>query len=96
MSHRRFEINKSFQALSDDIDDRFYKRYSIQQLHDYFTGRRTISPAVEIHLAHALEVHIDYFRFINGKLPDIQYSKYPPESEVLDLLSNIVRVYTAK
>jgi hypothetical protein len=85
----------TYEQIASIVNNQYKTKYTPQKVCDLFSNRRSISKQVEVHLSYALSLNIDYLRFINGRLPNFDYSRYPDEKAVMSLLANWQTVYGA-
>ncbi len=95
IQYRRKCLGLTYEQIATMCNKQFNKTYNQQKICDIFMGRRTISRDVEKHISFALKVNSDYLRFINGRLPNFEYARYPDEKAVMALLTNWQNVYGA-
>ena len=95
LQQRRKSIMMTYEQVASTVNTQFKTKYSAQKMCDIFMNRRTISRQVEVHLSYALHLNVDYLRFINGKLPNFDYTRYPDEKAVMSLLASWQTVYGA-
>ena len=95
LQNRRKSIMMTYDHIATVVNKQYKTKYTAQKMCDIFMARRTISRQMELHLSYALNLNVDYLRFINGKLPSFDYTRYPDEKAVMSLLANWQTVYGA-